>query len=71
VCFASLGVELCRREKGLGVLGVVRQDVGAELHLAARLIDALDRVQCRELGEVIDVSVVDPAGILTMVAQSA
>jgi hypothetical protein len=53
MCLADLGVQLCRCQKRFGVLGVIAQDVGAEFHLAARLVDALAHLQRFEPGEVI------------------
>jgi hypothetical protein len=54
VRMADLGIELRRRQELLGVLRVVGQDVRAELHFAARLVDALAHLERCQLGEIVD-----------------
>ena len=39
------------RKEALGILGVVGEDLGAELHLAARLVDALAHLQRHDVGQ--------------------
>ena len=51
----DLGVQLGRRQKKLGIVGVNGQDVGAELHLATCLVDKLAHFQCLQLGKVVHV----------------
>jgi len=41
VAFAETRMELDWRKKAVGILGVVGEDIGAELHLAAGLADTL------------------------------
>lgn len=47
-------VQLGRCNEGLGVLGVIGQDVAAELDLTARLVNALAHLQRLQPGEVVD-----------------
>ena len=57
VRFANLWVQLSRCQEGLGMLGVIGQDVAAESDLSARLINALAHLQRRQPGEVVNMGV--------------
>ena len=53
----DLGVQLGRRQKGLGVFGVVGQDVGAELDFTTRFGDALAHFKRFQPGKVVHMGV--------------
>ena len=57
VRFADPGVQRGRCQKGLGVLGVIGQDVAAELDLTARLMNSLAHLQRFQPGEVVHMGV--------------
>jgi hypothetical protein len=57
-----LGLELLRREKPFGVFGVVIDDVCANRHFAARLVDAFAHLKRHRAGEFVHTSAQDGRG---------
>ena len=71
VAFAERRMEVFVGEEMLGILGVVGEDLGAELHLPARLVDALAHLQRHGVRQILHPSCIRAAALATTTARSA